>query len=236
MAVYDEAAQWYDRLWTARRDYAADATTITRLVRRHHPHAHTLLDIGVATGEHLRHLCADFACTGLDVSPRLLELAEQKLGSQVTLHRADMTSFELTQRFDAIICLWGTIAYAGSVDGLADVARRMATHLEGGGIVVVEPWLTPDLFDDPGMTTVTTDRDRDPVLTVVTATSRRGRVATLRRLYAAASPDRIDTVEEHHELGLFTSAEYRGVFEDAGFVVEWQSPGLTGRGLLIGVR
>lgn len=236
MAVYDDAAQWYDRLWGARRDYASDAATLTRLIRQHSPQARTLLDIGTATGEHLRHLRNDFACVGLDVSSRLLDLAAAKLGPRVALHRADMNDFELPRRFDVITCLWGTIAYTVTLGRLADVADRMAVHLQDRGIVIVEPWLTPERFDDPGVTTVTTDQDEQPSLTVVTATSRHDDVATLRRLYVAARPGSIETVEEHHELGLFTAAEYRRSFENAGFTVDWDNAGLADRGLMVGVR
>jgi SAM-dependent methyltransferase len=233
VATYDDAARWYDRLWGARRSYDQDATTLVDLAREHGLAGRRLLDVGCATGGHLKHLRRDFDCVGLDVSHELL--AASDLGSEVELHQADMRDFELDGRFAVITCLWGTIAYASDTTQLADVAARMAADLEPGGMIVVEPWLTAEAFDDEGMVTVTVDDEQHPVLTVVGATRRNGHVAELRRLYVAAAPGDIETIEERHELGLFTRDEYVQAFDAAGLKARWQDHGLTGRGLIIGV-
>jgi SAM-dependent methyltransferase len=236
VAVYDEAAVWYDRMWGQRRDYAADAAAIIELVDRQNPTARRLLDVGCATGEHLRHLQPRFDTAGVDLSAGLLELARRKLGDTVVLHHADMFDLDLDARFDVITCLWGTIAYATTEPELRQVATRFAEHLEPGGVVVVEPWLTPRAFDDTGRVTVAVDEDADPVLSVVTTTRRDGDVAWLRRLYVAASAGEIRTVDEEHTLGLFDQTVYRAAFTAAGFDVEWHTDGLAGRGLLVGTR
>jgi SAM-dependent methyltransferase len=236
LATYDDAAQWYDRLWGARRDYAQDVATIVRVVREHHASARRLLDVGCATGGHLDGLRRHFDCAGLDTSQALLRLAARKLGPEVDLHEADMADFQLDRSFDVIVCLWGSIAYASDTSQLASVAARMAAHLDRDGMVVVEPWLMDDAFGKDGTVTVTVDDRQEPVLAVVTATHRNGRLAELRRLYVAADPSAIETVEERHELGLFSRDEYVQAFEAAGFSVHWRHQGLTDRGLLIGVR
>ncbi len=236
VAVYDGAAGWYDRFWGARRDYAADVASIVALIDERHPDATTLLDVGCATGEHLRHLADRYTVTGVDISARLLEIAAAKLGDRAALHLADMRELCLGRRFDVIVCLWGSIAYAADRQTLARTAERMVAHLAPGGLVIVEPWLSPAAFADPGMVTVTVDEDAEPVLTVVAATRRHGSLAELDRVYVAATTDGIDTVEEHHRLGVFTPDEYRQAFADAGLTVSWHQEGLTGRGLLIGQR
>lgn len=236
MATYDGAAGWYDRVWGARRDYAADAAVIAGLVGERCPGARRLLDVGCATGGHLAQLRERFECVGVDVSSALLDIAADELGPGVELRRADMVSLDLGRTFDVITCMWGTIAYASTPHRLARTAERMAAHLDDGGLVVVEAWLTSDAFDDRGTVTVAVDQEAEPALTVVTASQRSGRIAELRRLYAAATPSGIRTVEEHHELGLFSAAEYRHAFTAAGFSVDWRPDGLRDRGLLIGVR
>lgn len=235
MATYDGSARWYDRLWGTHRDYGQDAEMLVRLIGQHGHTGGRLLDVGCATGGHLQHLRRVFGCAGLDLSRELLRTAAAELGPEIELHEADMRDFQLDDRFAVITCLWGTIAYANDATQLADVAARMAAHLEPRGIVLIEPWLTPEVFDDDGMVTVTVDDERQPVLTLVDATTRNGQVAELRRLYIAATPGHIETVEEHHELGLFTRDEYARTFAAAGFTVSWHDPGLTNRGLLVGV-
>lgn len=234
LSVYDEAAPWYDRVWGARRDYTADVAAIIEQVRRHHRRADRLLDLACGTGGHLQSLTDHYTVAGLDLSRPLLDLASTKLPADVPLYEADMLDFDLDQRFDVITCLWGSIAYAETEDGLGRVAERIAAHLERPGLAIIEPWLTDDAFEDPGRVTVTVDDDQSPVVTVVGSVARDGAVADLRRVYVAAVPGQLDVVEEHHRLGLFSRGQYRAAFDRAGFDTDWEDDGLTGRGLIIG--
>lgn len=236
MAIYDDAAPWYDRIWGSRRDYGADTRVLTDVITRHRPQAERLLDVACGTGGHLRHLSRHYHCTGVDVSARLLEVAARELGPEVDLHEADMRTLDLGRRFDVVTCLWGSIAYVEDRRALHEVAARLAQHLADGGLAIIEPWLTPETFEDPGRVTVTVDEDEQPVITVVGSVSRDGRRAHLRRLYVAATPGELATVEEHHDLGLFTPGEYLEAFAAAGLEVAWDADGLTGRGLLVGIR
>lgn len=233
MSTYDEAAGWYDRLYGRRRDYEADARLIRDIVTSRAPHARRLLDLACGTGGHLVHLHHAYDCTGLDLSAELLEVAASKLPGDVEFHVADMTAFDLEERFDVITCLWSSIAYVGTLPRLHDVATRMARHLTEGGIVLIEPWFTAESFPEQGTVSMVVSDDELPALTVTTATSRRGSVTDLRRVYLAATPDRVRTVEEHHVLGLFTQGEYLEAFEQAGFTAEWRENGLSGRGLIV---
>lgn len=235
MAAYDEAADWYDRVWSSRRDHVSDVEVISSIVDGLNPGADSLLDLGCATGEHLGLLQDRYSCVGVDTSAGLLRVARAKLDADVSLHEADMFDLELDCRFDVIVCLWGTVAYARTFERLEQAAGRMAAHLRRPGIAIVEPWLTLQSFPDQGSVTVTIDDDEQPVLAVVASTSKQGSIAHLQRTYVAATSDSIRTVEESHELGLFSEAQYRTAFETAGFEVEWDEDGLAGRGLLVGV-
>lgn len=133
MAIYDSAATWYDRMWSPRRDHAADVESIIRMVEERTPDAQRLLDVGCATGEHLRHLVPRFDVAGVDVSAGLLEVARHKLGDSVVLHEADMFDLDLGEHFDVVICLWGTIAYATTQPALATFASTIDRHLSPGG-------------------------------------------------------------------------------------------------------
>jgi predicted TPR repeat methyltransferase len=232
MSTYDEAAGWYDRLYGQRRDYEADARVIHDIVSSRAPHARRLLDLACGTGGHLVHLHHAYDCTGLDLSAELIEVAASKLPDEVALHVADMTAFDLGERFDVITCLWSSIGYVATLPRLQDVATRMARHLTDGGIVVVEPWFRAESFDEQGTVSIVVSDDELPALSVTT-TSRRGSVTDLRRVYVAATPDRVRTVEEHHVLGLFTRAEYLEAFEQAGFTAGWREDGLSDRGLIV---
>ena len=110
MAVYDDAAESYDRIRGSRRDHAADVEAIRRLIAVHRPDAARLLNVGCATGGHLQHLSDSYVCGGVDVSPRLLAVAAAKLSDDVTLYEQDMTHLEPGRRYNVVVCPWGSIS------------------------------------------------------------------------------------------------------------------------------
>ena len=65
---------------------------------------------------------------------------------------------------------------------------------------------------------------------------RRDNIALLDFHYLVATPEGIEHFTEHHELGLFTDAEYQHAFTRAGLDVTHDAGGLIGRGLYIGAR
>ena len=54
-----------------------------------------------------------------------------------------MTAFDLGCRFDVVTCLFSSIGYVGTVERLDQAIATMAAHLEPGGTLIVEPWLSP---------------------------------------------------------------------------------------------
>jgi len=147
-----------------------------------------------------------------------------------------MRSFDLGRTYDVVTCLFSAIGFAGSPEGLAATARTLAAHLADGGVLLVEPWLTPDVWvpnrphvlarDEPGMA----------FARVTLSGLRAGRVSTTEMHYLVATPDGVDRFEEHHELYLFTDAEMRAAFEGTGLQVEHDAAGLIGRGLWMCTR
>jgi len=57
-----------------------------------------------------------------------------------------MVDFALEERFDAIVCLFSSIGYIRKEARLRAAVQNMAHHLKPGGVLVIEPWLTPDVF------------------------------------------------------------------------------------------
>ena len=232
--MFAESAQWYDR-FMAGKDYAGEAGQITGLIRELHPGARTLLDVACGTGGHLSYFRPVFTCHGVDLDDGLLEVARQRL-PDVPLTRADMTGFDLGQRFDAVTCLFSSIGYTASVAGLRAATRAMAHHLNPGGVLIVEPWILPGAWAPlDGKSHVDVVQDGNTTLVRVRTNRRTGPITELFMHYAAAAGGQITTADERHRLRLFTRAEYLGAAAAAGLSARWDDDGISGRGLVIAI-
>jgi SAM-dependent methyltransferase len=233
--MFRESAAIYDAVHGSRHDFASSAKEICKLVDlRNRSIGRTLLDVACGTGAYLVHLCAHFEVEGIDVSPEMAAIAREKLPG-VPIYEANMIDFNLGRRFDVILCLGSSIGYAKTVAGLRGTMLTLSNHLQPGGVVLVEPWISPEIWEDGR---VTADLIDEPNLKIarVLLSGLLGRVSTLDIHYLVAHGRTVDTFVEHHELGLFTTEEYLGALRDAGFTVEFDSNGPLGRGLYIGTK
>lgn len=232
--AYTDHPELYDIEYSF-KDYAAEATTIARLIRDRNPDARMLLDVACGTGKHLEHLRARFECEGVDLDEGLLDVARARL-PEVPFERADMRDFDLGRQFDAVTCLFSAIGFVGSLDGLAAAARSLARHVAPGGVLIVEPWLRPDVWR-PDTRHLLTHEDEALTLVRLTLSGLRDdRVSTMAMHYLVARPGGADYFVEQLDAYLFTDDEMRAAFEGAGLRVEHDPDGLTGRGLWIATR
>lgn len=232
--TYTSRPDLYD-LEYAFKDYAAEADALVRIVRERSPEAHTLLDVACGTGKHLEHLRDAFACEGVDLDEGLLAVARSRLPG-IPLERADMRDFDLGRRFDVVTCLFSAIGFVGGPDGLDAAAHALTRHLAPRGLLLVEPWFTPDAWI-PGRPHVLAHEGPGIALARVTLSGLRDeRISTTEMHYVVATPDGVDEFVVLHEPYLFTHEEMRGAFERAGLAVEHDPEGLIGRGLWIGRR
>lgn len=147
-APYTRSAAVYDVVYADPRfDYPGHAADVVRLIRDRNPDAATLLEVGCGTGRFFPALCAEFAVTGLDVSPEMLAEARRRF-PDVEVVEADMRDFDLGREFDAVACLFSSIGYVTSTEELYSAVAAMARHLAPGGVLVVDGWIRPAEFRD----------------------------------------------------------------------------------------
>lgn len=231
---YTRRPELYDLEYSF-KDYAAESATIARIVRERKPDARTLLDVACGTGKHLEHLRREFACEGVDLDEGLLAVARERLPG-VELRQGDMRTLDLGRTFDAVTCLFSAIGFVGGPDGLDAAAQAFARQLEPGGVLLVEPWLTPDVWLPDRPHVLAADADGIALARVTLSGLRDERVSTTEMHYVVATADGFDEFVEQHDLYLFTRDEMRAAFEEAGFAVDYDEEGLMGRGLWIGTR
>lgn len=229
--MFDKSAELYD-LFYDWKDYRAEAEKVRGIVASRTSAARTLLDVACGTGSHLVHLRDWYAVEGLDIDRGLLEVAAGRLPS-VDLHHGDMRDFDLGRTFDVVTCLFSSIGYVQTSDGLEQAVMAMARHVAPSGVLIVEPWLSPDAFDPTFMGRVVVAER--PHLHAVRMNGSRieGNRSILDFHYLVGRPGTVEHFTETHSLGLFTHDEYRSAFESIGLAPEHDAEGLMGRGLWI---
>jgi SAM-dependent methyltransferase len=226
--MFDRSSHLYDHVYSC-KDYANESTWVGDAIRARVPQARSLLDVACGTGKHLEYLRGEFDCQGLDLNPEFVELARQRTG--VRVHGGPMESFDLDERFDAVVCLFSSIGYTSDLPG---AIGSMARHLNPGGIVIVEPWLRPDQWV-AGHVQVLDQETDDTRVVRMTKSRLDGRQSMLDMHYLVSSPSGIEHLVETHRLTLFTLAEYEEAFVAAGLTFEFDDEGPIGRGALIGL-
>lgn len=233
--MFSKSAAIYDALY-AFKDYDSEAETVRSLVEeRRGVQGGSLLDVACGTGGHISALGKQFAVEGLDVDSGMVDIARARHPG-VPIHAADMVDFELGRRFDAVICLFSSIGYVKTVPRLRSAVAAMARHLAPGGVLVVEPWFTPESYY-PGRLSAGFVDLPDLKAARMNVARVEGCVSVIDFHYLVGTPAGIDSFVERHELALFTWAEYEEAFRMAGLAVERLPKGLAGdgeRGLLVG--
>ncbi|MBE8516240.1 class I SAM-dependent methyltransferase [Amycolatopsis sp. H6(2020)] len=234
-------ADLYEAIYRGRgKDYARESEIVVDLIRERVPTARRLLDVACGTGSHLRYFAGEFAETaGVDLTEEMLELARAVLPG-VPLWQGDMRGFDLGRTFDAITCMFSAVGYLADPGELNATLETFARHLEPGGVVVVEPWWTPQKFL-PGYVqgdVVSVDgRTISRVSHTVPAPDRPVTPASRMEVHwTVAEPGSgIGHHVDVHTMTLFTHEEYLEAFTRAGLTAECADHELGGPGLYVGV-
>src|SRR5437588_11103652 len=228
--VFRSTAHLYDLIYEAAgKDYAAESAELHELIEARNPSAMSLLDVACGTGAHLAHPRDWYEVAGLDVDPAMLAQARLRLPEAVPLIDAHLRSFSLGRRFDAVICLFSSIGYMASAAELQSAVPAMADHLQTGGVLILDGWVRPQEWRDPGTVHVEV-AERPEVSVVPVARSRRqGRTTHLEMHHLVATLDGVDHLVDHHTLTLFAPEEYEAALAGAGLDFEVLPSPMPGR-------
>lgn len=232
--MFSQTAHYYDLIYGEFKDFEEEATRVAILLRQVAPSVRTVLDLGCGTGRHAAALreAHGFDVHGLDIEPAFVEISRKRCpGADFTA--GDMADFDLGRTFDAVICLFSSIGYVKTQERLAATARCIASHLEEGGVALVEPWFTPGAFT-PGRVHLTTAESGDIRISRMSWSRVQDAVSILEFHYLVGTRDGIQHLSEEHHLALFTRKEMEEGLKAGGLeLIRYEEPGLTDRGLYI---
>ncbi len=234
--MFSKSAQYYDEIYASvDKDYAAEAAKARKIIQKYKlTKGKLLLDVACGTGHHAGYLSKYYQVEGLDLDTKMLSVAKKK-HPKIRFHQGDMVNFDLARQFDAIVCLFSSIGYAKTKSRLQKAIKTMARHLLPGGVLVVEPWFSPEQWR-PGRASMTQVDKPDLKIVRMSLSKQRGKLALIEFQYLIGTPKGIRHDVEIHELGLFTHQEYMDAFKAAGLKVTHDPEGLDGRGLYIGQK
>jgi SAM-dependent methyltransferase len=131
---YQAFAPFYDAVMGDRK---VSTEKVHRLLSTYAPNCRSVLELGCGTGSVLKQLSKTYEVVGLDISPKMLEIARQKCPS-VPLHRMNMTTFRLNRKFDAVICVFDSINHLTKWSEWQQVFVRAHAHLNTGGAFIFD--------------------------------------------------------------------------------------------------
>ena len=234
--MFSKSAQYYDEIYAAAdKDYAAEAAKAHKIIQKYkRSKGKSLLDVACGTGHHAGYLGRHYRVEGLDLDPQMLSVARKK-HPEIRFHRGDMIDFDLGRQFDVVISLFSAIGYARTKARLRKAIMTMARHLLPGGVLVVEPWFTPEQWH-PGRVHVMQVEKPGLRLVRMSLSRQKGKRSPLEFHYLIGTSRGIEYAVETHEMGLFTHQEYLDAFKAAKLTVTHDPEGLSGRGLYIGTK
>ncbi len=228
--MFLESAELYDAIYHF-KNYARECERIRALIADAVPGARTILDVACGTGEHAKFLKEHYAIDGVDLNENYLRAARLK-NPAGRYTRADMIDFDLAPTYDAVTCLFSAIGYVRTADRMQRAIASMARHVKPGGVLIVEPWLTPNDWK-PGASHIHGGEIGADKVCRMSHSGREGNLSVLLLHYLRSRPDGIEHYSERHELGLFTRDEMTRAFESANMQVRYDAEGLMGRGLYL---
>jgi ubiquinone/menaquinone biosynthesis C-methylase UbiE len=228
--------QYYDDIYSSLgKDYAAEADKLHEFIQKYkRSDGNRLLDVACGTGTHAGLLREHYSVEGTDFNANMLKVARQK-HPQLRFTRADMRDLDLGRQFDVVTCLFSAIGYMKTKTELQKAIQSMSLHLLPGGVLLVEPWFTPEQWSMGHVATNLVDKP-DTKIVRMSHSGMKGKTSLLDFHYLVGTSKGIKHIVEHHEFGLFSHAEYMGAFTKAGLDVIHDPEGVDGRSLYIGIK
>ena len=212
-----EDLTWVWELMVAGEDYRSEAALVATTLAQHvGSGGKALLDVGCGAGHHDLYLKEAFDVTGIDLSPRMLELARRR-NPDLRYEVGDMRDFRLETDFDAVVVL-DAIAYNTSYGALEKTLANCCAHLKPGGALLFyleEAFsLKPNLMQNE--TVISTHRRGDTEVVVV-ENSYDPDPSDARFeytfVYLIRRAGKLSVEVDRHDMGLFELSEVDAVLE-----------------------
>lgn len=223
--IYRNLAKYYDCLYNS-KNYKEEVKVIRKIIKDSNiQKGVNLLDIGCATGNHLRYLSTDFCCYGIDINSQLLDVAKTK-GIKAHLINANMIDFKIDVKFEIITCLFGTIAYLTKYKDLANAIINISQHMSINGLLIIDPWFSRAYFHEGGVHSSHFENENLHIDRMSYSTLKGNVSVTLENYMIGEKNLGVRYFVDRHKLLLFDKEIFTKILSKAGFLITYKTPGL----------
>jgi len=150
--VFENYANFYDLLYRD-KDYQEECKFVKRVFEIYsEKEIRTILDLGCGTGSHALLLSdMDYIVTGVDLSEKMLHLANSKAAEQnrqIHFLQGDIRYLDLPQRFDAVVAMFTVLGYQTTNQDLENAIRAVRKHLNPRGLFIFDVWFGPAVLNE----------------------------------------------------------------------------------------
>lgn len=234
--IYGKYGEYYDLIYSVKNYDSECKGLIDDFKKFSKNNVRSVLDVGCGTGNHVI-LLAQKGCkvVGIDTSKIMITQAKKKAEEQglpVNFDIQDMKSFDLKKKFDAVICLFGTLDYCITDEELKATFSGIWNHLKKEGLFIFDFWpVHPYATRETWRTVLEMQKDKTSIIRIMEGSSfdyLTNMVKIKIKCYVIKSKKVLDSFQEEHNLRTFTPAEIAHVLKENGFKpldffkVEWQ--------------
>lgn len=146
MSNFNKYSRYYDLLYKD-KNYTSEAEYVLNLAKNYNKECNKFLELGCGTGNHAAVLCnKGFSVVGLERSEEMVALAKQKNISNFNPQVADITNFNINEKFDVALSLFHVISYLTDNEQLINCFNTVHQHLNINGIFIFDVWYSPAVY------------------------------------------------------------------------------------------
>lgn len=218
-------ANQYDTLY-GDKDYVSECDLVAAAAAEHDVAIGRVLDVGCGTGGHsLEWSKRGIACTGVDISPAMVAIAERKAESLTTAVRpkwlvGDARTFEADGTFDVATMMFAVLGYMNANADVIAALKNVRRHLRPGGLFVFDCWYGPAVLSvrpEDRVRLMEGDGTQTIRAASTTIDSFRHLAHVTFRLWTMAGDRYHGYAEETHDMRYFFPQELELLLQTAGF-------------------
>lgn len=143
---------YYDLIYRDKR-YTEETEYIKKILFKYGITKGDLLEFGSGTGKHGRLLAANgYNVHGIEQSKEMLTQA--KIIKNFNCQQGDITSIKMGRTYDVVLSLFHVFSYQATNSQAQAVFTNASTHLDVGGLFLLDFWYSPAVYENPPTTRI----------------------------------------------------------------------------------